>query len=515
MKTKTIILILTITITVGVIVWVYQEAKKRRANLPQQLNPQPASIPVMASFGGGSGGSSSGGNAGYTLSITAARDTTWWPHTWRITLNESQGAIKSFTLTFKQGNTVISSRTVNNHNSFVTPFLTFVPFNDGIFETGNYTVEVSTTVGGTVYTGAASFVIASQDLPAGYALNTSVNRDPQWWPFSQRIKLNETIRGTRDYLLTFKTANGTTISSRTVTALNTATVPFCTFTPTNDGITTQGTYQVTVSVTISGTTYTHTSTFSLNADDFATGTGSGTTGNGTTQGNVTGWQEPADPNADVEMIVSPTQITGRFKIAGGAGNYNATVKKSGVIVGTSGNLGYGTYVECTINRFYNQQDLAGQSLTWEFEKNSVVTTVTFFTPEMVMREYEPRKTFNGQNVEYPDLEDRILMLRYTKPFNSGRIKLEDVGENLGMVGFYYKNGSVYRDNSNNFNTSILSPRLVAALRHHQVIKYLIDPAFGNINDPNNSLFYGNQSYNKQGARLEFWIRTAANQNTTI
>lgn len=508
--TKMILSISMVIVTAGVIAY-FVIRKRRKATSTIHTGSNAPIVPsVVASSGGGSGGGSVV-NTGYTLSITTARSANWWPHTWSIALNESQGSIKNFTLTFKQGNTVISSRTVANHNSFVTAFLTFVPFNEGIFETGNYTVEVSTSVGGTAYTASANFVIASQDLPAGYALNTSVIRDPQWWPFSQRIKLNETIRGTRDYLLTFKTANGTTISSRTVTALNTASVPFCTFTPTNEGITTQGTYQVTVSVVVSGTTYTHTSTFSLNADDFAAGTGSGTTGTGTTTGNTTGWTEPTDPNADVEMMVSPTQITGRFKISAGSGNYNATVKKSGATIATSGNLAYGTYVECTINRFYNQEDLAGQTLTWEFEKNSVVTSITFFTPQMVTREYEPRIVFNGQNVEYPDIEDRILQIRYTKPFNSARIKLEDVGENLGMVGFYYKNGSIYRDNNGNFNASILSPRPVPAFRHIQIIKYLMDGAFGNINDPNNSLFYGNQSYNKQGARLEFWVRTAANQ----
>ena len=494
---------------VGIIVYVYQQAQKRRKNtVPVTTDPVTPVFGLVGAVAGGGG--SIGGTSPYTLSIAAARDPQWWPHTWRISLTESQGSIKTFTIKFKQGSTVISQRDVQNHNSFVTPFLTFVPFNDGIVTTGNYTVEVSTTVGDQTYTSSANITIAADDLPGGFALQTSVARDPQWWPYTQRISLNETTRAIRNYVLTFKTIGGSTISTRTVTGLDTSVVPFMTFVPVNEGITAPGSYQVTVSVVVSDSTYTHTSTFSLTSQDFADG--GSTPVSGTADGAVVGWTEPTNPNANVEMIVSPTQITGRFKIAGGSGTYNATAKKGSTVIATANNLSYGTYVEMTINRFYNQEDLSGQTLTWEFEKSSVVSSFSFFTPEVVPREYTIQKNFNGQNVvEFPYFEDRLLQLRITKPFDSGRIKLEDVGENAGMVAFYYKNGSPSR-NGNTFNTTVLSPRLVPAMRYVQVIKYLIDPSFGNINDTNNSLFYGAQTYSKLGARLIFWIRTAANQN---
>ncbi|MBB3840766.1 cbb3-type cytochrome oxidase subunit 3 [Runella defluvii] len=514
MKKKTILILFLFVVILGITIWFFNEAKKQRAEIGERLE-LPEALPAIVApvgFAGGGGGGGGNGGGGYSFGISVARDPQWWPHTWRITLNESQGAIRNFTIIFKtESGTEISRRTVANHNSFLTPFLTFVPFNDFISAVGTYKMTVSTVVGGVTYNADATFTIATDDLPSGYALLTSVARDPQWWPFTQRIFLHESVRGTRDYLLTFKNGSGTTISSRTVSGLNTSTVPFCTFTPSNEGITTQGTYQVTVSVVVSGTTYTHTSSFSLNADDFTVGTGGGTVGSGTTTGEIAGWVEPNDPNADVEMIVSPTHITGRFKLAGGSGAYNITAKLGAASVGSANNANYGSYVECTINRFYNQQDLAGQTLAWEIEKSGVVTTVSFFTPEMVCREYEPKKNFNGQAVEYPDIVDRILMLRYTKPFNSARIKLEDVGENMGMVAFYWKDGSQYFDGTS-WNGSILSPRPIPAMRHCQVIKFLVDPAFGNINNADNSLFHGALSYNKQGSRLEFWVRTAASQN---
>lgn len=518
MKKALIITLLVVVIIAAVGAWTYAEAAKRRrpatTPVPNETEPETEtmaySLLSRSGGGGGGGGGDTGGGDLYTLTVSVARDPGWWPFAQRITLNESQRAIRNFTLKFYQGTTLIRQRNVNNLNTSTTPFLTFVPFNDYISTPGTYKVEVSTVVGGITVTASANFTLTSEDLPTGYALNAYVNRDPQWWPFSQRISLVETVRGTRDYVLTFKTATGTTISTRTVTALNTNSVPFLTFTPANEGITTQGAYQVTVGVTISGTPYSITVPFSLTADDFASG-GSGSGGTGTTGGNTEGWVEPADPNANVEMIVTPSQIIGRFKLSGGSGSYNCIVKKAGVTVGTGSNLAYSTYVELTINRFYNQQDLAGQTLSWEFEKASVVTAVSFFTPEAVYREYDPKKNFNGQNVEYPEFEDRLLQLRYTKPFNNARIKLEDVGENAGMVAFYQKNGSIYFDGTN-YNATILSPRLVPAMRHIQIIKFLIDSSFGNINRVDQDLFYGPGTFNKQGARLEFWIRTAANQN---
>ncbi len=477
--------------------------------------------------GGGGGGS----NDGFVITgigqvVTGANPQQSW-HT-----VESPARVINITAT--PPGTYDGSVTINGHtevfenlnvSSAGYPAVYFNPANQiwGISTPGTYSIQITLNIGGSNYTQNTTTVVTNADLGLdesgdGFVITgigqvvTGASPQQSWHTVespARVINITATPPGTYSAAVTInghtEVIEGTNFSPSGYPAVY--------FDPTNSvwGIVSAGVYTIQVVLNIGGTNYTKTTTTTITNTDLGI-TGGGGGGEGTADAEVVGYVEPANPNENVEMVVTPFQIIGRFKIAGGTGNYNITAKKDGVTVGTGSMRPYSTYTELTINRFYNQEDLAGKTLVWECEKSGTTTSFTFFTPECVTREYQPKITFSGQNAEYPDLVDRILMLRYTKPFDSGRIKVEDVGENLGMNPFYWKNGSIYRSGGV-YNSSILSPRLVPAMRYIQILKYLVDPRFENINGGMGiSLFSQNTFFGKEGARLECWFRTAANQN---
>lgn len=434
--------------------------------------------------------------------------------------------VKNFILKIYQSGNLLQEVPLTGIDTSAYPAIIFEPKNVmwSFNGPGSYTLQLSTVYSGITYQDSKVITLEQSDFDCGTGgtgeetegfVITGVGQNvtgayPQL-PFhtvalpERVINLVATPAGTYSGSVTI---NGHTFTLTNL-VVSSAGYPAVFFNPTNPfwDITTAGTYAISISLVINGTTYTQTtSTVVSNADLGIV--------DGGNSGSGSGVIEPSDPNPDVEMIVDPYTIKGRFKISGGSGTYNVTVKLGGNTIST-GTAAYGTYAEHTIKRFHNQGDLAGVTLVWSFEKAGITTNVTFFTPEIVHREYRPEVTFDGSgNAIYNNFEDQKLMIRYTKPFNSPRIRLEDVGSNLSMQIFYYVNGSIYRDSNGNYDASVLSPRLVPALRYVQILKFFVDTAYGNINDPTKSLYYDNTFYNKSGARAECWFRTAANQNVS-
>jgi len=427
--------------------------------------------------------------------------------------------IKDFVVKIYQAGQLLKEVAIPSLDTNAYPAVIFDPKNLvwSFNGAGTYTIQLSTISGGITYQDSKVITLEQSDFDCGTGgqtqgfVITGIGQNvtgaypqlPYHTVTSPARVINLTATPPSSYSGSV-TINGHTeiLNNLNVTAGG---YPAVYFNPTNPAwnISAAGSYAVSITLSINGTNYTQTTSTLVTNTDLGI---DGNTGSGVV--------EPSDPNPNVEMIVDPYTIKGRFKLTGGSGTYNVTVKLGNITVST-GTAAYGTYVEHTLKRFYNQGDLAGNTLTWSFEKAGSTTDISFFTPEIVHREYTPEVSFDGSgNALYNNFEDQKLMIRYTKPFSSARIKLEDVGSSLNMQLFYYVNGSIYRDQSGNYDASVLSPRLVPAMRHVQILKFFVDTAYGNINNPNKSLYYDSTYYNKSGARVECWFRTAADQNVS-
>ena len=225
-------------------------------------------------------------------------------------------------------------------------------------------------------------------------------------------------------------------------------------------------------------------------------------GEGGGEGEPTNPAEQPDPNPNVEMIIDHLAIKGRFKNVGSSGTYTGVAKFGNLVLKTVSGLVYSQYIEMTIDRFINGVDYSGKAIVWEFTRQGHSFSIEFFTPKMVIDGHEP---------DYNNLNDTVLLLRFKKPFNSGRIIHEDYGNNLGLIPFYETNDSIYHDENDVPNSRILSPEPVPAKRWIEVVKFCIDPAITNINVDGWKMYYANPQAGKFGANLNFWYQTAANQ----
>lgn len=507
--TKMILSIIVVIVTAGVIT--YFVIRRRRNDAAAKTVAAPAIEPAIVAS---SSGSSSGGSSAVPAAVPSAAT--------NLTAVAAAGVTNLSWLAPTSGNAPTGYRVMRRTGSGEyaqigsTVAAPIVIFADTAITTGvsyDYQIVATNNAGNAP---ASNTATATALAPANGFVITGVGQNvtgasPQqsWHTVTAPVRvinLLATPSGTYTGSATLKNAGGVALHTETFGApglnISAAGYPAIYFNPLDPvwNVNAAGTYTMEIVFNIAGTNYTRTTPITITAQDLGQGSGVGGS-------PILG--EPSDPNADVEMIVDPYEIKGRFKIAGGSGTYNVAVKKGGATIAT-GTANYGTYAELTLKRFHNQEDLAGQTLTWEFEKAGNVTSVNFFTPELVHFEYIPEITFDGSgNAVYPDIEDRKLMLRYTKPFNSARLRLEDVGENLGMTPFYYLNGTIKKA-GNSWDASSLSSRLVPALYLMNVTKFLVSSNVTNINDPNLNLFSGN--YGVNGGKADFWIRTANNQN---
>lgn len=286
-----------------------------------------------------------------------------------------------------------------------------------------------------------------------------------------------------------------TINSHTepIVNLNTAPTgyPAIFFNPTNPvwGIVTPGTYGVSITLNINGVDYTQTTdTVVTNAD----------LGIVVSQGTGIRVAEPIDPNPNVEITVDNDNIRSRFKFVGGSGNYGVNVRHNGATISTQNNLSYNNgYVEVVIPT----ASYRGETLVYEFT-GTAAGNVSYFVPKLILHEFEPDSN---------DWRDNVIHLRITKPFNNNRYVFTDIGDNLDMNVYYWLNGTVARMGQV-WRNDILTNSPQPALRHHQIIKSLLDKSVSNINIDGYTAWNDNTpTKNMRLSVLHFWIKTAVGQ----
>lgn len=261
-------------------------------------------------------------------------------------------------------------------------------------------------------------------------------------------------------------------------------------------ITQPNNYQISITLNILGQDYTKTTSTLISSEDL-----------NQSGGSTTNPPEVSVSNPDIECVIDINSIIGRFKFEAFSSGDNISINvKSGNTLVSTNNFVYSTYAQITFPRYFAQQDLSGQTLTFEFLSQGKETQVkSYFIPKVILREYTPKMQFSGNTVSFPEIDDQILILKITKPFNSNNFIVEDVGSNLGMSPFYYKNGTISKQNGI-FNASVLSTRPIKPETQYQIVKYLIDSNFPNINSDTN-LFSTTPYWNKNAAKADFWIKS--------
>lgn len=141
---------------------------------------------------------------------------------------------------------------------------------------------------------------------------------------------------------------------------------------------------------------------------------------------------PVVVSSKIESISDYETTTIRFKLENGSGQYDTQVLLGNTLIKNVGLVSYGqNYLEITFPTFYNTTDLRGNELTFVFQKGGQSSTVKYFLPNLINREYTPDYLNNS--------DDRMLILKLTKTFNN-EYKITDIGENRGLNPEYYING---------------------------------------------------------------------------
>lgn len=141
---------------------------------------------------------------------------------------------------------------------------------------------------------------------------------------------------------------------------------------------------------------------------------------------------PVVVSSNIESISDYQNTILRYKLENGSGIYDTQLLLGTEIIGNFGNVTYGSeYLEIQIPTYFNDIDLRGKELTAVFQKGGNSTTVKYFLPNLVNREYTPNYENNN--------EDRLLILRLTKTFYN-EYKIIDFGDNIGLNPEYFING---------------------------------------------------------------------------